>query len=406
MSTLEGGAWQAAGGYLEHLSDADLALLGSAAGSLPAERLRGDPAMVERLLDHPRTFQAVFGGTGRADPLLRASPFLVFALAIQRGAEDLREAAFVGEWAGPRQRLPVFDAATLRDFLAAPARRLFLAELLASYVHVASGSVLVQTRRGWRRQRFSELDPVRLAALLDVVPAGERVGIYRRLGDLALFLTGVLPDHTATRAFAPVDAQRLLRHAGLEGVEAGRPGSMAEPAWGSGGVALLERLGRRWYRLAYLSAPVRTAPLRVMDEVAERFDQARRILNLVTTPTSSHSAPAGSPAPPPAARDGAAAPAGSRRAGRGCSAAPRATGAPRQLGLRVRAGRRGWASSCLRLRRGRPRTRACGTAGAARRRAGPCRRGPCRRRAGRRARRAPCPPTAGGWRSVWPTARW
>src|SRR6266508_3800453 len=122
MSTLEGGAWQAAGGYLEHLSDADLALLGSAAGSLPAERLRGDPAMVERLLDDPRTFQAVFGGTGRADPLLRASPFLVFALAIQRGAEDLREAAFVGEWAGPRQRLPVFDVATLRDFLAAPAR--------------------------------------------------------------------------------------------------------------------------------------------------------------------------------------------------------------------------------------------------------------------------------------------
>src|SRR6266496_1601161 len=209
MSTLEGGAWQAAGGYLEHLSDADLALLGSAAGSLPAERLRGDPAIVERLLDDPRTFQAVFGGTGRADPLLRASPFLVFALAIQRGAEDLREAAFVGEWAGPRQRLPVFDAATLRDFLAAPARRLFLAELLASYVHVASGSVLVQTRRGWRRQRFSELDPVR-------------------------------------------------------------------------GAALLERLGRRWYRLAYQSAPVRTAPLRVMDEVAERFDQARRILNLVT----------------------------------------------------------------------------------------------------------------------------
>src|SRR6266536_2662556 len=209
MSTLEGGAWQAAGGYLEHLSDADLALLGSAAGSLPAGRLRADPAVVERLLDDQRTFETVFGAPGRADPLLRASPFLVFAVAIQRGAEDLREAAFVGEWAGPRRRLPVFDAGSLRDFLAAPARRLFLAELLASYVHVASGSVLVQTRRGWRRQRFSELDPVRLAALL-------------------------------------------------------------------------ERLGRRWYRLAYQSAPVRTAPLRVMDEVAERFDQARRILNLVT----------------------------------------------------------------------------------------------------------------------------
>src|SRR6266700_3087680 len=123
MSTLEGGAWQAAGGYLEHLSDADLALLGSAAGSLPAGRLRADPAVVERLLDDQRTFETVFGAPGRADPLLRASPFLVFAVAIQRGAEDLREAAFVGEWAGPRRRLPVFDAGSLRDFLAAPARR-------------------------------------------------------------------------------------------------------------------------------------------------------------------------------------------------------------------------------------------------------------------------------------------
>jgi hypothetical protein len=282
MSTLEGGAWRAAGGYLEHLSDADLALLGSTAEGLPAERVRADPALVERLLDDRRTFQAVFGAPGRAEPLLRASPFLVFALAIQRGAEDLRKAAFVGEWAGPRQRLPVFDAASLRDFLAAPARRLFLAELLASYVHVASGSVLVQTRRGWRRQRFSELDPVRLAALLDVVPADERVGIYRRLGDLALFLTGVFPDHTATHAFTPVDAGRLLRHAGLERAEARHAGPPAEPSRGSGGVALLERLGRRWYRLAYQSAPVRTAPLRVMDEVAERFDQARRTLNLVT----------------------------------------------------------------------------------------------------------------------------
>jgi hypothetical protein len=282
MSTLEGGAWRAAGDYLEHLSDADLALLGGAAGSVPAELLREDPALAERLLDDPRSFQAVFGGTGRADPLLRASPFLVFALAIQRGAEDLREAAFVGEWAGPRRRLPVFDAASLRDFLVAPARRLFLAELLASYVHVASGSVMVQTRRGWRRQRFSELDPVRLAALLDVVPEAERAGIYRRLGDLALFLTGVFPDHTATRALAPVDAQRLLRHAGLEGPQARQSAPPAEPGRGSGGVALLERLGRRWYRLAYQSAPVRTAPLRVVDEVAERFDQARRILNLVT----------------------------------------------------------------------------------------------------------------------------
>ncbi len=276
-----------AAGYLEHLGDSDLALLAGVAGRVLGARpepgrLRTDPELVERLLSDPRTFQAVLGETDVRDPLLAASPFLVFALAVQRGATDLREAAFVGEWAGPRRRLPVFDAASLREFLAAPARRLFLAELLASYVHVTSGSVLVQTPRGWRRQRFSELDPVRLAALLDVVPATERAGVYRRLGDLALFLTGVFPDHTATRAFAPAHADRLLRLAGLAGDEDRRESLPRDPGAPTGGVALLERLGQRWYRLACASAPVRTAPLRVVEEIAERFDQARRVLNLIT----------------------------------------------------------------------------------------------------------------------------
>src|SRR5215211_5973578 len=108
-------------------------------------------------------------------------------------AADLEAATFVPEWSSRQGRVAVFDAPALRAFLAAPARRLFLVELLASYVHVASGSVWVQTPRGWRRRRYSELDPVRLAALLEVVDEAERPGVWRRLGDLALFLTGVFP---------------------------------------------------------------------------------------------------------------------------------------------------------------------------------------------------------------------
>ena len=247
-------------GWLEHLRDDDLALLGRATGRRPG------PGQVEALLADPAAYEAVFDP--RFDPLLRASPFLVFALAVHRTAADLETAAFVPEWSGRRRRVAVFDAATLRDFLATPARRLFLAELLASYVHVASGSVWVRTSRGWRRRRYSELDPVRLATLLEVVAEAERPGIWRRLGDLALFLTGVFPDHTDLRGFGPVQAARLLRAAGLG------PGE-AEPG---GGVALLELLGRRWYRLATAGSPT----LQVVGEVADRFDQARRVLNLLT----------------------------------------------------------------------------------------------------------------------------
>src|SRR5438105_12437677 len=182
--------------YLQHLSEADLQLLGA-----------GETRSVVEVLDRSDTFDRIFGG----DPLFVASPFLVFAAAVHRTAADLDSATYVEEWLGPRQRIPVLDVADLRDFLAGPWRRLFLVELLASYTHVTSGSGLVATRRGWRRQRFSERDPVRLAGLLYVVTEAERPGIFRRLGDLSLFLTGVFADHTALHGFGSVDQQRLLR---------------------------------------------------------------------------------------------------------------------------------------------------------------------------------------------------
>jgi hypothetical protein len=155
---------------------------------------------------------------------------------------------------------------------------------LASYTHVASGSVLVATRRGLRRHRFSELDPVRLAGLLEVVPEADRPGILRRLGDLSLFLTGVFPDQVANRGFGPIEEARL-RRAGAATVPVGGPAADGE--WlgidRGGAVGLLERLGRRWYRAAYerMGRPV-PVELAVIGELPGRFDHARRILNLVT----------------------------------------------------------------------------------------------------------------------------
>ena len=45
---------------------------------------------------------------------------------------------------------------------------------------------------------------MRLAGLLDAVPQAERPGVYRRLGDATLFLTGVFPDYATTRALGPL----------------------------------------------------------------------------------------------------------------------------------------------------------------------------------------------------------
>jgi hypothetical protein len=254
--------------YLEHLTDGDLAVLGEPA------RLKAEPTRILERLARPETYEAVFGPGVANEPFLRASPFLTFAVAVHRGAEELGASSFTREWVAPRQRVPVFDAHVLHDFVGDPLRRLFLVELLASYTHVASGSVWVQTARGRRRRRFSELDPVRLASLLEVVDERDRPGVYRRLGDLALFLTGVFPDHTALHGVGGVGRTRLLRAGGLTD-----PDSSLE----SGGVSILEALGPRWYRLAVrqVRGPL-TGTMRATADVAAHFADARRILNFVT----------------------------------------------------------------------------------------------------------------------------
>ena len=250
--------------YRQHLTDADRQLLVAAAG---------EGVGIAAALSHPAAERAVFSHQGDDRPLMAASPFLTFAVGVHRTAAHLESVTFVDEWVGPRQRIPVFDVPRLRDLLASPPRRYFLVELLASYTHLASGVTWERTRRGWRRRKFSELDPVRLAAQLEVVEPPERPGVYRRLGDLALFLTGVFPDHASLVGVRGIDAARLVRSSDLS----------ADQAGDLAGIALLTHLGSRWYRLAAASAAgVPSATLATAAEVGERFDDARRVLNVVT----------------------------------------------------------------------------------------------------------------------------
>ena len=232
---------------LEHLLDADLRLLARVAGERSDSdfraRLRSQPEELERLLLNPALWQTIFG-RGSSEAFLHASPLLVFAVMVQRTAYDLRTASYIEEWSGPRQRVPLFDVASVRAFAMDAGRRLFLAELLASYTHVSSGTILVRTARGVRRRRFSDLDPARLAELAELAPASDRPAIVRRLGDLSLFLSGVFPDY------------------------AGR------------GLEALEDIGRRAY--ATSAEGTRGATASLLKDLSGQFRSGRRFLNRLT----------------------------------------------------------------------------------------------------------------------------
>jgi hypothetical protein len=55
----------------------------------------------------------VAGGQGDPGQAAPASPFLVFAVSVQRAAAELASAGHVPERTGPRQRVPLFDARVL-----------------------------------------------------------------------------------------------------------------------------------------------------------------------------------------------------------------------------------------------------------------------------------------------------
>ena len=143
-----------------------------------------------------------------------ASPFMAFAILLAHTPALLEGLAFVPERVGSRRSVPVFEVEPLRELVADPLRRLFLADLLASYTHVASGAIWVKSRRGWRHRRFSELDPAQFAELILTVPPDQRLVLYRRLGDLSLFLSGVFPDHAEAHALAPIAVESPLLVAG------------------------------------------------------------------------------------------------------------------------------------------------------------------------------------------------
>src|SRR5215467_16192634 len=256
-------------------------LLQSAAGGPAVEELRSDPAKLDELLRSPAVFEALFASATERDPLLSASPFLAFSVLVNRVATDLEHAVFIEEWLGPTRTVPVFDVASLREFMARNSHRAFLAELLASYTHVASGSVWQRTARGWRRRRYSELDPVRLTQLLEVVPEMQRAGICRRLGDLALFLSGVFPDYVASHPLQPRHVQLIHRLLDATGLDAHTPppDELARTRSQQQGIWLLEWLGKRAYRLAMRAAD---APAGELRDVVDQFGRARRVLNTLT----------------------------------------------------------------------------------------------------------------------------
>ncbi len=167
--------------------------------------VRADDDAVESMLSDRRLFDRV---TGDETILLQVTPKLFFSVLLRQARKDLRQARYTVELRS-RQKIPVFDTDRVAQLLDDREVAYYLADTLTSFTRIESVTWRVRVREGlWRKHHISDLDIDGLIRLCDHVDEFYRFGLYRRIADVCLFLTGMFPEHVVSRSPSPTEFRR------------------------------------------------------------------------------------------------------------------------------------------------------------------------------------------------------
>jgi hypothetical protein len=195
--------------------------------------------------------------------VLKLSPRLLFAILLRRIRRDLAEIPYTVERISADGRVVVFDAGIAHALLESREVLDYLVELLVSFERVGTITVRRTAPRPMVR-RLSTLSIDDMRELTGLVEPSERPVVFKRIGDLALFLTGVVPDSVAWRPSMPLGAATR-----------GRPAR----AWR---IEDYEEEGRRAYRLAADHFSSHAPGLAgVLVRLADEFTAARKPLTVL-----------------------------------------------------------------------------------------------------------------------------
>ncbi|MBD3305432.1 hypothetical protein GF339_03560 [candidate division KSB3 bacterium] len=185
---------------LWHVSDADLEFLIRTASPGATDiwglkrMLREDAAVRTAFLQDDRVIKRVMEDE---QVLLRISPKLYFEILLRQAARDLKQVSYTLETTST-MRIPVFDSHELADLLEQERVLLYLADMLASFTRVTSYTLAIRVREGlWRKIRFNDLDLSSLIQLCEFADEEYQLGVYKRIGDICLFILGMFPEYAA-----------------------------------------------------------------------------------------------------------------------------------------------------------------------------------------------------------------
>ena len=214
--------------------------------------IRDKEDLLDPMLEDPRLSERLFR---EAEALVRVSPHLLFSIFLRRLRRELEKEAYILEVNTKGKRIPIFEGPAVAEMLSEREVRDYLVEMLCSFVRTNSGVIYRKERGTWHKRQFSDIDMDDMIELARIIDPEMRPALYKRIADVALFLSGIFPEH-ATRFATPPQAIYSARRT-LEDYE---------------------QTGSRFYSVAAKETD-QTQWKPVLGTLAEKFTLARLALN-------------------------------------------------------------------------------------------------------------------------------
>ena len=213
----------------------------------------GDEKVFRRLMDDEEIF-------------LKISPTLFFEILLGKAANDLEQVSYTIEKTST-MRIPVFDTKDVVELLTKESVLIYLADMLSSFSKIESYTISFRVRKGvWKKIRFNDLDIFSLMSFCEAVEDDYRLGFYKRIADICLFILGIFPEY----------AERDYRYP--------FSGEVRPQIRGKARISTedYEKEGRRFYKLAAEHQSAKELDLsEVFWALHGNFQRAKKPLNLI-----------------------------------------------------------------------------------------------------------------------------
>lgn len=225
--------------------------------------LREDEGFRNTFIADEKVFRRILN---EEEIFLKISPVLFFEILLRRVALDLKGVSYTLEKTSS-MKIPVFDAKEVVELLNRESLLDYLAHMLSSFTKIENYIVWFKTVKGdWGKIQFNDLDIFTLMELCEVVEDEHRLGFYKKIADICLFILGIFPDYVEREYCYPLSGQ-------LRPSLRGNPKISPEE---------YEREGRRFYRLAAEHKSAKELDLsEVFWALHENFQQAKKPLNFI-----------------------------------------------------------------------------------------------------------------------------